>query len=171
MKMESVARSQDEANTIIVKTSLFLIIAILVAFLLGAILSRLIGRAISRPMALLTQISSNISMGDLDTKVDVRGGGEIGELAEAIERMRTSLKIIIDRLSDEEEDLRTWATQLASHELRRKVRGGIITLGGHKYMVGKDLDGQYVYVKLDYDLREIVVTPPSGELKHLALSV
>jgi methyl-accepting chemotaxis protein len=169
--MENVSQSQIQANTIIVKTSVFLIIAIVGAFLLGAFLSRMIGRAISRPMAQLTQISSNISLGDLDTKVDVKGGGEIGELAGAIERMRTSLKIIIDRLSDEEEDLRSWATQLASHELRRKVRGGIITLGGHKYTVGKDLDGQYVYVKLDYDLREIVLTPPSGEIKHLSLSI
>ena len=171
VQMDNVSQSQIQANAIIVKTSLFLIIAVVVAFLLGAFLSRMIGRAISRPVAQLTQISNNISLGDLDTKVDVKGGGEIGELAGAIERMRTSLRIIIDRLSDEEEDLRSWAGQLASHELRRKVRGGIITLGGHKYTVGKDLDGQYVYVKLDYDLREIVLTPPSGEIKHLSLSV
>lgn len=114
-------------------------------------------------------MSSNISLGDLDTKVEVQAGGEIGELAGAIERMRTSLKMIIERLSDEEQDLRTWSAQLAARELRRKVRGGLIALGGQKYDVGKDLDGQFVNVKLDYEMREIVVTPPVGEAKHLAL--
>jgi len=170
VQMESVSRTQDQANATIFNTSLFLVFAIAGAFILGALLSRVISRAISRPMAQLTQISSNISLGDLDTKVDVRAGGEIGELAGAIERMRTSLKIIFDRLSDEEEDLRTWTSQLASHELRRKVRGGIISLGGHKYMVGKELDGQFVYVRLDYDLREVVITPSFGEPKHLTLA-
>ncbi len=170
VQMQSVTDNQNQANATIFRTSLFLILVILVTFFLGVILSRLIGRAISRPVTQLTQISSNISMGDLDSKVDVRGGGEIGELAGAIERMRTSLKIIIERLSDEEEDLRTWTTQLASHELRRKVRGGLITLGGRKHLVGRELDGQYVFIRLDYDLREIVITPPSGEAMHLALT-
>lgn len=170
VQMESVSRSQDAADETIVNTSLFLIIAIVGAFLLGTLLSRLIGHSISQPMAELTQMSSNISLGDLDTKVNVQAGGEIGELAGAIERMRTSLKMVIDRLSDEEEDLRTWTSQLASHELKRKVRGGIISLGGHKYEVGKDLDGQFVNVRLDYDLREIVITPPYGEPRHLPLT-
>ena len=54
-------------------------------------------------------------------------------------------------------------------ELRRKVRGGFIALGGQRYEVGKELDGQFVHVKLDYDLREIVITPPLGEARHMAL--
>lgn len=170
VQMGNVSQSQVEANATIINTSWFLIAAVVGAFLLGAFLSRVIGRAISQPMEQLTQISSNISLGDLDTKVDIQAGGEIGELAGAIERMRTSLKMIIERLSDEEEDLRTWTSQLASHELRRKVRGGIISLGGHKYEVGKELDGHYVYVKLDYDLRDILITPPFGQSKHLPLS-
>ncbi len=168
-QMESVSSYQDSANATINNTSLFLAGAVMVAFLLGVLLSQIIGRAISRPVAHLTQMSSNISLGDLDTKVEVQAGGEIGELASAIERMRTSLKMIIERLSDEEEDLRTWTAQLASRELRRKVRGGFVALGGQKYEVGRELDGQYVNVKLDYDLREIVITPPFGDAKHVAL--
>jgi hypothetical protein len=42
-------------------------------------------------------------------------------------------------------------------------------LGGQRYEVGKELDGQFVHVKLDYDLREIVITPPLGEARHMAL--
>ena len=39
-----------------------------------------------------------ISRGDLDVPIDVGQPGEIGELAQAIERMRTSLKAAIERL-------------------------------------------------------------------------
>jgi hypothetical protein len=35
--------------------------------------------------------------------------------------------------------------------------------------VGKELDSQFVNVKLDYDLRQIVVTPPLGKAKYLVL--
>ena len=170
VQMGNVSLNRQQANMTIVNTSWFLVAAVIVAFLLGAFLSRLIGRAISQPMMQLTQISSGISMGDLDTRVDVKGGGEIGELASAVERMRTSLKMIIEQLTGEEEDLRSWTSHLASHELRRKVRSGIISVGGHKYEVGRELDGQFVIINLDYDLREILVTPPSGVPKHLPLN-
>ncbi len=168
-QMQNVSLNQASANAVINSTSLFLAGAVMVAFLLGALLSRIIGRAISRPVARLTEVSSNISLGDLDTKVEVQAGGEIGELAVAIERMRTSLKMIIERLSEEEEDMRTWSAQLASRELRRKVRGGYIALGGQKYEVGRELDGQFVNVKLDYDMRQLVITPPFGAAKYVAL--
>ena len=168
-EMESVRRTRESANATIVNTSLFLVVVVIAAFVLGTLLSRLIGRSINRPMAQLTQMSTDISLGELDKRVEVSAKGEIGELAAAIERMRTSLKMTIDRLAEEEVDLRTWTAQLADRELKRKVRGGLITLGGQKYEVGKELDGQFVYVRLDYDLREIVVTPPMGEPKHLPL--
>ncbi|HEX2697099.1 MAG TPA: HAMP domain-containing protein, partial [Anaerolineales bacterium] len=106
VQMGSVSESQASANATIVSTSWFLIAAVVGAFILGMVLSRIIGRAISRPMVQLTQISSNISLGDLDTKVEVDAGGEIGELARAIERMRTSLKMIIEQMSNQE-DLHT----------------------------------------------------------------
>lgn len=42
--------------------------------------------------------SNSISRGDLDVPIDINQGGEIGEMANAIERMRTSLKAAIERL-------------------------------------------------------------------------
>lgn len=168
-QMETVRLSRESANTTILNTSLFLIIVVIVAFVMGALLSRVIGRAIHRPMAHLTQLSTEISLGELDKKVEVRAGGEIGELAAAIERMRTSLKMTIERLTDEEDDLRALTSRLMDREVRRRVRGGAVTLGGQRYEVGRELDGQYVFVKFDYDLREIIVTPTTGEPKHLPL--
>jgi len=42
--------------------------------------------------------ANSISRGDLDLAIDVDQRGEIGEMAQAIERMRTSLKAAIERL-------------------------------------------------------------------------
>jgi len=168
-EMQSVRLSRESANTAIRNTSLFLIGAVVTAVVVGAILSRLISLAISRPMAQLTQMATNVSLGELDTKVEVRSKGEIGELANAIERMRTSLKMTIERLAEEEEDLRSWTAHLVDKELKRKVRGGAVTLGGQRYDVGRELEGQFVYVKRDYDLKEIVITPSAGDPKRLPM--
>jgi nitrogen fixation/metabolism regulation signal transduction histidine kinase len=49
----------------------------------------------------ITQIvdaANAISRGDLDVAINVEQGGEMGELANAIDRMRTSLKAAIERL-------------------------------------------------------------------------
>ena len=46
----------------------------------------------------IVNAANSISRGDLDVPIDVMQGGEIGEMAQAIERMRTSLKAAIERL-------------------------------------------------------------------------
>ena len=54
-----------------------------------------------RIVASITKIidaANSISRGDLDVPIEVDQPGEIGELAKAIERMRTSLKAAIERL-------------------------------------------------------------------------
>ena len=52
-------------------------------------------------MASITRIidaANSMSRGDLDVPIDADQPGEIGELAKAIERMRTKLKAAIERL-------------------------------------------------------------------------
>jgi len=144
-------------------------VAIVLAIGMSLLLSQVISRAISRPIVQLTDMATTISLGELEAKVDLSSRGEVGELAQALERMRTSLKMTIDRLSEEEEDLRSWTAHLVDRELRRKVRGGMIALGGQRYEVGRELEGQSVLVRLDLDLREIVVTPPSGTPRRIPL--
>lgn len=167
--MKNVRLSRESANATILNTSLFLLGAVVLAIAASVLLSRFIGRAISQPMRQLTEMATNISLGELDTKVEVQSKGEVGELARAVERMRTSLKMTIDRLAEGEEDLRSLTTQLVDRELRRRVRGGLITLAGQRYEVGKELDGQFVYVKFDLELREIVVTPLAGAPRRFPL--
>jgi methyl-accepting chemotaxis protein len=53
---------------------------------------------IVRTILNIIDTTNSISRGDLDVPIDVDYPGEIGELAQAIERMRTSLKAAIERL-------------------------------------------------------------------------
>jgi methyl-accepting chemotaxis protein len=68
------------------------------AAILGVALAWGITRSVTRPVRRLVEVADNISMGDLDMPVEVTSRDEIGELQESIERMRVSLKTVLERL-------------------------------------------------------------------------
>jgi len=69
-----------------------------IAALLSAGLAVGITRSVTRPVRRLVEVADNISMGDLDVPIEVTSRDEIGELQESIERMRVSLKTVLERL-------------------------------------------------------------------------
>ncbi|MCP5050806.1 MAG: HAMP domain-containing protein [bacterium] len=75
---------------------LIIIIIASIAMLAGISLSVIYGRTISRPITNLTQAAEDISKGDISKPVEKETNDEIGELAEAFERMRVSLKVMIE---------------------------------------------------------------------------
>lgn len=84
-----VKKSQDQGQLIII------IIAV-VAMLTGILLSVLTERRISRPILRLAKVADDISHGDVSKPVVKESKDEIGELAEAFERMRVSLKVMME---------------------------------------------------------------------------
>jgi len=59
--------------------------------------------SVVRPIRYLSQVADKISMGELDTPVQIKAKGEVGALAESIERMQTSVKAAIERLQKRKE--------------------------------------------------------------------
>jgi HAMP domain-containing protein len=55
-------------------------------------------RSVIHPIRQLSEIADKISMGELDTPIKINEKGEVGALAESIERMQTSVKAAIERL-------------------------------------------------------------------------
>ena len=51
----------------------------------------------------LSEVADRISMGELNTVIDINTKGEIGLLAESIERMQVSIKAAIERLQKRRE--------------------------------------------------------------------
>lgn len=55
-------------------------------------------RSVIHPILRLAEVADKISMGELETPVQVKAKGEVRVLAESIERMQTSVKAAIERL-------------------------------------------------------------------------
>ncbi|MCU0285095.1 MAG: MCP four helix bundle domain-containing protein [Acidobacteria bacterium] len=86
---EDVKASQDRGMLIIIIIAALAIIA-------GIALSFIYGKRISLPIVNLTKAADNISKGEISQPVTKETNDEIGELAEAFERMRISLKVMIE---------------------------------------------------------------------------
>lgn len=78
----------------------FVILAALV-FLL--IVTFFYSRSVIRPIRQLADVADKISMGDLETSVKIKAKGEVGLLAESIDRMQTSVKAAIERMQKRKE--------------------------------------------------------------------
>ena len=80
------------------KTIIFILLTILFSIILSLIGALLLVNSITTPIIYLTESADKISMGDFATPIHVKENNEIGDLGNAIERMRESLKAAIDRL-------------------------------------------------------------------------
>jgi C4-dicarboxylate-specific signal transduction histidine kinase len=77
--------------------NVFTIVLLTVGFL-SLIVAYFMARGVTEPIAQLTRAADAISLGELDTKIDVDRKDEVGELAEAVARMQASLQAAIERL-------------------------------------------------------------------------
>jgi methyl-accepting chemotaxis protein len=75
---------------------LIIVLIAAIAMIAGISLAILFRRNIIRPITNLTQVAENISKGEISTPVEKVSNDEIGDLAEAFERMRVSLKVMIE---------------------------------------------------------------------------
>lgn len=89
------AADAEKAVNDSLKPLLFILAAMVV---LGCVSFILLARTISTPIKFLTDAAHRISLGELDLPIDINKGGEIGELAASLERMRFSIKSAIERL-------------------------------------------------------------------------
>lgn len=91
-KMQAKA-AQIRAN---IRNTVIIIMGI-VLILLGFIAS-FYGNRLSNRIKNLTSVAEQISMGEMDAEIPVKSRDEIGDLAEAIQRMQDSIKLSIERL-------------------------------------------------------------------------
>ena len=77
---------------------LFFYILFIVTIFVVSVVAWFFARALVKPIAELTDIAERMSLGELDSKVNVKAKDEIGLLALAIERMRISLNMAMARL-------------------------------------------------------------------------
>lgn len=78
---------------------------VIILFVLLILLVRIYfyARSVVHPIRYLSEVANKISMGELDTPIQIKQRGEVGALAESIERMQTSVKAAIERLQKRKE--------------------------------------------------------------------
>jgi len=62
------------------------------------ILAVVVSSTITRPIKHLAEVADRISLGELGVEIDVEGNNEVGQLAESLRRMQSSLRSAIERL-------------------------------------------------------------------------
>jgi methyl-accepting chemotaxis protein len=98
LQLIHIPEAREEAVAIEASTRQLMFAAAILAAVVGAVLAIVITRSITIPLANLVKVSDKISTGELDTMVPVAAKDEIGELAESMERMRISIKALIERM-------------------------------------------------------------------------
>ena len=84
------------------KYQMFYLIVVAAFFVLLVVIY-LYSKSVIRPILYLSEVADKISMGELDTPIRIKAKGEVGVLAESIERMQTSVKTAIERLQKRRE--------------------------------------------------------------------
>ena len=88
----------EDVEKTVQKSLVPLLVFLGVIALLGSLGFLLVARTISAPIRSLTSAAERISLGEIDLPIEVKSGGEIGDLAASLERMRFSIKAAMNRL-------------------------------------------------------------------------
>ena len=77
-----------------------LVIVLIVVFVLAFFIAGLLSKTITRPLMDLRELADAVSKGDTSRTITVKSDDEIQDVAQAFERMRTSVSIIMKRIKE-----------------------------------------------------------------------
>lgn len=97
-RLTEIERSNVQRNALVAQTVLFLSVLVGIASVVVVVSALVFSTRLINSMTSIIDATNAISRGDLDKPIEINQLGEIGELAKAIDRMRTSLKAAIERL-------------------------------------------------------------------------
>lgn len=97
-RLTEIERTNVQRNSFVAQTVLVLSVLVGIASIVVVLSALVFSTRLMNSMTSIIDATNAISRGDLDVPIDVNQGGEIGDMAQAIERMRTSLKAAIERL-------------------------------------------------------------------------
>jgi len=78
-------------DNFVIALGIFVVLAVIMAFVIAKALSR----SLTSPLIYLTQAADKLSKGEVDTAISISSNDEIQRLAEAFERLRESVKILM----------------------------------------------------------------------------
>ena len=96
----AIALQQEDAELFepLKRVQTFAFILLVATVVIVSIIAWISARAIVTPIAKLTDVAERMSLGDLNMQINIPSKDEIGQLAQAIKRMQTSLRLAMERL-------------------------------------------------------------------------
>lgn len=98
--IEGLSTVQTSLQTSKRQVIVILIIVVLAVFALAFLIAGMLSKAITQPMLDLRELADSISKGDTSRTISVNSDDEIQDVAQAFERMRTSVSIIMKRMRE-----------------------------------------------------------------------
>ena len=93
-----VGMKQEYITNIVSQTNNYIILTVLAITVIGIIIVYFLANKIIRPIISLANRANEISRGKLEEKIEIQTTDEINYMAEAVERLRESLKIALARM-------------------------------------------------------------------------
>lgn len=87
----------QEARDAVRETLFPMLLLLAIMTVLGLLAIIFVARTISRPIRQLTEQAEQISLGNLDQQIEIRGSGEIWQLGQAFQRMYASIKYLTEQ--------------------------------------------------------------------------
>lgn len=97
--LENVTKGRNAIDAIQKKTNMLIKLVTIVAVLWGIIVPIIFARQMTSTIIYLSKIADDISKGKIGQEIKVTRKDELGDLAQSIKRMQTSLRIMLERLS------------------------------------------------------------------------
>ena len=101
-----------------------LILVLLVAIVIASLIGWLLARVVTRPLSELSDAAARVAGGDLEGRIAIRSGDEVGRLATAFNDMTDELQVYIGALESSRDELRRGLARLgdtlsSTHDLGR----------------------------------------------------
>jgi len=98
--IEGLSTVQTSLQTSKRQVIVILSVVVLAVFALAFFIAGMLSKAITQPMLDLRELADSVSKGDTSRTISVNSDDEIQDVAQAFERMRTSVSIIMKRMRD-----------------------------------------------------------------------
>ena len=93
-----IQQEDEEAFEQVKRNQIFALSIFGFTVIIVSLIAWLSARTIVKPITQMTNAAERMSMGDLEVKIDIKSKDEIGLLAQAINRMQTSLNMAMERM-------------------------------------------------------------------------
>ncbi len=157
--MARVALPLTAVESLADRITVTIIVAMAVATLLIILVAWAVARATTRPIRKLTVAAKKIASGELEQRMTIEAGDEVGELARAFNEMSLKIKEQVETISGDRARLATILDNMADGVIMTDIEGNVslANSAAQKLFNIKDAPGKpLIEVVRDYEMDEVL---------------